>query len=319
MNSIKMIAVPVLIFSALLGSTILSSTASAGEQIAKTLPSNNISNVMIENHSGTVSVVGWKKDKVTITGELDDEAEALVFEQKGAQLYIKVEYPNMNSWTSDGSSLTIFMPENIRVNFSGISSSLDVKNLSGGIEAGTVSGNINAEDLRNTIELSSISGNINSTNLSGKISLSAVSGNIEDKKSSGRLQLQAVSGDVHSNSMATEVSLNNVSGNSELSLSDVIELRLSTVSGDVEANVTLKDKGLLKASSVSGDVELTFQKDINAEFDLKSNVGGDLINKLSDMKAEHAKYGPGAKLNFQVGNGSSTVRVNTVNGNVIVK
>ena len=133
------------------------------------------------------------------------------------------------------------------------------------------------------------------------------------------MQIQAVSGGINSYSKANEVSLNNVSGDSNLVLDEVIELRVSTVSGDIDAQVNLKDKGLLKASSVSGDVSLVFQKNINASFNLKSNVGGDLINKLSDVKAVHAKYGPGAKLSFQMAQGASTVRVTTVNGNVVVK
>lgn len=291
----------------------------AGEKISKSLSSDNITNVMIENRSGSVNVVGWNKDTISLSGELSDDAEELIFKQKGAQAYIKVEYPNSSSWGSDGSELTIYMPKGISVNFTGVSSSLEMSNLHGGVEGGTVSGDIVASNLSSNIELGSISGNIKSKNLSGKISLSVVSGDINDVNSHGRLQLQTVSGAVSSSSKANEVSLNTVSGDSELVLDEVVELRLSTVSGDVDAQVNLKEKGLLKASSVSGDVSLAFQKNINASFNLKSNVGGDLINKLSTEKAVHAKYGPGAKLNFQMAEGSSTVRVNTVNGNIVVK
>jgi len=290
----------------------------AGEKIAQSLPSDNVTNVVIENHSGSVNVVGWRKDKITITGELDDEADKLIFEQNGAQIRIKVEYDNIDSWTSHGSELTVFMPKDIRMNFASVSSDLTLKNLHGGIEAVTVSGDILASEASDNIELSSISGQIVSNDLSGKISLSAVSGDIEDNNSTGRLQLKAVSGEVDVNSNASEVSFNNVSGNSTLELTDVIELRMSTVSGDVDANINLKEKGLLKASSVSGDLDLVFQKNVSASFRLKSNVGGDLVNKLSAEKAKHSEYGPGAKLNFQLGGGSSTVSVSTVSGNVKV-
>jgi hypothetical protein len=315
MKTITQRILPLLMAGAFFNSNIVV----AGEEVSKSLPSENITNVMIENRIGSVNIVGWDKDKISLSGELGDDAEELIFKQKGAQAYIKVEYPNTSSWGSGGSELTIFMPKDISVNFTGVSSSLDINNLHGGIEGGTVSGDIVALDSSNNIELSSISGNIQSKNLSGKVSLSVVSGDIDDNNSAGRLQLQAVSGGISSHSKASEVSLNNVSGDNDLVLNEVIELRLSTVSGDVDAEVNLKVKGLLKASSVSGDVRLAFQKGINASFNLKSNVGGDLINKLTDVKAIHAKYGPGAKLSFQTAEGSSTVRVNTVNGNVLVK
>ena len=290
----------------------------AGEKIAQSLPSDEVTNVVIDNHSGSVNVVGWDKDKISITGELDADAEKLTFEQNGAQIRIKVEYDNIGSWTSDGSDLTIFMPKDIRMNFSGVSSDLSIKNLHGGIEAVTVSGDILASQASDNIELSSISGEIISNDLSGKISLSAVSGDIEDKNSTGRLQLKAVSGDVNVDSNANEVFFNNVSGNSDLKLSDVIELRMTTVSGDIDANIKLKNKGLVKTSSVSGNLDLVFQKGIDASFRLKSNVGGDLVNKLSSAKAKHSEYGPGAKLSFQLGDGSSTVSATTVSGNVKV-
>lgn len=294
------------------------SQAWAGEKISQTLPSDEVTNIVIENHSGLVNVVGWNKNKVTITGELDDEAQELIFEQKGAQIHIEVEYENVNNWSSEGSVLTVFMPKDIRVNFSSVSSDLTLKNLHGGIEATTVSGNIQADEASDNIELSSISGNIKSTNLSGKISLSVVSGDINDKNSAGRIQLKAVSGEVDVKSKAAEVFLNNVSGNSELKLADVIELRMSTVSGDIDAEVELKEKGLLKANSVSGDLDLIFQKNINADFRLNTNVGGDLVNKLSSDKAVYSEYVRSAKLNFQLGDGNSSVSVSTVNGNIKV-
>jgi len=290
----------------------------AGEKIDQSLPSDEVTNVVINNHSGSVNVVGWNKDKITITGELDEQAEKLIFEQKGAQIRIKVEYDNIDSWTSQGSELTIFMPKNIRMNFSSVSSNLTLENLHGGIEAATVSGDILASEASDNIELSSISGKIVSNNLSGKISLSAISGDIDDKNSTGRLQLQAVSGEVEVNSKASEVFFNNVSGRSDLKLTNVIELKMATVSGDIDADIDLKEKGLLKVSSVSGDLDLVFQKDISANFRLTSNVGGDLVNKLSSDKAKHSEYGPGAKLNFQLGNGSSTISATTVSGNVKV-
>jgi len=295
-----------------------SSQVWAGEKIAQSLPSDEVTNIVIDNHSGLVNVIGWNKDKITITGELDKQAEKLIFEQSGAQIRIKVEYDNIDSWTSEGSQLTVFMPKDVRMSFSSVSSDLTLKNLHGGIEAVTVSGDISANEASNNIELSSISGKIESDNLSGKISLSAVSGDIKDNNSTGRLQLKAVSGEVEVNSKASEVFFNNVSGNSDLNLTDVIELRMSTVSGDIDANIKLKEKALIKVSSVSGDLDLVFQKDISADFRLKSNVGGDLVNKLSAEKAIHSEYGPGAKLNFQLGDGSSTVSATTVSGNVKV-
>ncbi len=290
----------------------------ADTEIAESLPSNNVTNVTINNHSGLINVIGWDKDKVSVTGTLDDDAEKLIFTRKGAQILIEVEYPRMDNWHADGSKITVFMPKNIRMKSGSISSDIQLSNLHGGVEVKTVSGDIEAKNLSQSIELNSISGEINSTNLAGKISISAVSGDIDDNKSSGRLEIRTVSGEVVTRSEAKEVFFNNVSGDSELELAEVVELRIRTVSGNLSAKLTLEQKGLLKASTVSGDLNFTFQDVIDADFNLKSTVGGDIDNHITQVKAEYDEYGPGAKLNFQTGHGSALVSVSTVNGNVAV-
>ncbi|KGJ91109.1 DUF4097 family beta strand repeat-containing protein [Colwellia psychrerythraea] len=298
---------------------ILSGQTLATVDVAESISSDNVTNVSINNHSGFINVIGWNKDKISVTGTLDDDAEKLTFEQKGAQVLIQVEYPSMDGWNADGSKITVFMPKNIRMKASSISSDIHLSNLHAGVEVKSVSGDILAKNITQSIEINSISGNINSHKLAGKVSLNAVSGDIKDTDSTGRLEIRSVSGEVVVNSQAKEVFFNNVSGSSELNLAEVIELRIRTVSGDLTAKLTLNEKALLKASTVSGDLEFSFQKGIDADFSLKSSVGGDINNKISKAKTDHDEYGPGAKLNFQTANGSALVRVSTVSGNIKIK
>jgi hypothetical protein len=297
---------------------LISAQSIADTEVAESLPSNNVTNVTINNHSGLINVIGWDKDKVSITGTLDEDAEKLIFTQKGAQILIEVEYPRMDNWHADGSTINVFMPKNIRMKSSSISSDINLSNLHGGVEVKTVSGDVEVKNLSQSIEISSISGEIDSTNLAGKISISAVSGDINDNKSSGRLEISSVSGEVATHSQAKEIFFNNVSGDSKLELAEVVELRIRTVSGDLSAKLTLEQKGLLKASTVSGGLNFTFQDDIDADFTFKTSVGGDIDNNITKAKVEFDEYGPGAKLNFQTLNGSALVSVSTVNGNVAV-
>ena len=291
----------------------------AGEKVNETLPSAGVNAVTIENVSGKVTIIGWDKANVTVKGELDDKAEKLIFEQVGNTINIKVDMPNHSNWNSKGSELVIHIPADIRMNFEGVSSNVELENLRNNVTVKTVSGNIKATKLQEHIELSSVSGNIKTNALQGKITLASVSGNINDKNSQGRIELQAVSGGIKADTKANEVIVNNVSGSTELHLAKVDELRISSVSGDTIARLFLQDNGVVKASTVSGEIELDFQNNIAADFRLKANAGGDLVNKLTKQKAERAKYGPSAKLYFQTGNASSSVSVNTVSGDVVVK
>jgi DUF4097 and DUF4098 domain-containing protein YvlB len=291
----------------------------AKAEIAQSLPSENVTNIAISNHSGSINVIGWNKDKISITGTLDDDVEKLIFEQQGAQVIIKVEYPSMESWSADGSHLTVFMPKSIRMKASSVSSDIDVSNLHGGVAVKTVSGNITAKDISQSVELNSVSGDIDSDDLAGKIAISAVSGDITDNDSSGRLEVNSVSGDVDIDSEAKEVFFNNVSGECNFDLDEIIELRIRTVSGNLKAGLDLTDKGLLKATTVSGDLAFDFQWGIDADFTLKSSVGGDINNQLTKAKAQDDDFGPGAQLSFQTGKGSAVVNVTTVSGNINVR
>jgi len=305
----------------LIGS-LLALSVLAGEKVDKQLNVDTNTNVTIENVRGTIAIGGWSKNEISVKGELDDKAEKFIFEKTDNGVLIKVVTPRNLGHGSykdeDGSKLVINLPSNARVNFDGVSTDVTAKNLQHGSEIRSVSGDVNASNLSDHVDISTVSGEIKTADLSGKIALTSVSGEITDKNSQGRLRIEAVSGEIKSTSSATIVSAHAVSGGIKLSLQKVDELELNTVSDDVKVSLQLNKDGVIKASSVSGDIELFFQDNVQASFRLSSSVNDDIINQLTDKKAKTAKYGPGASLNFETGNGNASVRVTTVSGDIKV-
>jgi hypothetical protein len=310
-NIIKMCAIAL---------TAISLQSIAGEKVDKSLSVDGATNISVENLRGKVRILGWDKNEVSVTGELDDKAERFVFEKDGSLIKVKVVMPHhMNgSWHEKGSNLVINVPRKLRLDFSGVSTDVTVEGLTKSTEVKSVSGNISVDSLSQLIDISSVSGDITSENLSGKINLSSVSGDIVDKKSQGRMTLKAVSGRLKTQTEASEVFVNTVSGEIDMILGGVDELIISTVSGDVEGILSLNTNGLIKMSSVSGDIDLGFTNDVQATFSMRSNAGGNLVNKITDDKAKHAKYGPSSKLNFETGNGKAAVKASTVSGRLKV-
>lgn len=291
----------------------------ANEKVEKTLSSENLTNVTVEVRIGEVQLVGWDKDEVRVTGELDDEVDEFVFKEENGQMIIETKYKtNRHSGHSD-TKLTIELPKNLRVSFDGVSGDVKVSNLLKNTRVNTVSGDIDANLLKGNIELSTVSGTIKSENLDGKINLSGVSGDIEDKASKGRLELRTVSGEVSSTSLAPQVFVENVSGDVELSLGKVEEIRVSTVSGEIEMALALAKNGIVKINTVSGDAEVKLQQGIEADFRLNASAGGRLVNKVTSDKAKRAKYGPNSSLNFQTGDANASISMNTVSGELVVK
>ena len=306
-----------IVCSAVIG---LSGSVIAAEKVDESLSAGDATSVRIENMRGQVQVIGWDKNEVVISGILDEEAEGLRFVDKGGIIDIEVEMPRhtRNHSNRDGSDLVIKMPEKMSVSFNGVSSNISVKDIYGGSDIQTVSGDIKLNTLKDFVESQSVSGNITSKELSGKITLSTVSGNIDDDKSTGRLILKAISGDIETNSTANEVFVNSVSGDAEVTLSNVDELMLSNVSGDIDASLILNKNALLKLSSVSGDFNIDFRDDVNARFSITSSAGGSLVNNITNKKATRAKYGTSSKLNFEAGDGSANVKGSTVSGRIKV-
>ncbi|WP_448548188.1 DUF4097 family beta strand repeat-containing protein [Thalassotalea fusca] len=293
----------------------------AFESVDKKLAASGVNHVIIENQRGNVSIKGGDYSSVSVSGELDKKAEGFTFEKDGSTIFIKVEMPNhyRSSWSdNDGSDLQIVLPEKLKVSFNGVSSDVEIGNIASGAEIKTVSGNIDAQNLKEHVELNSISGDISTKKLRGKLFISTVSGEIKDRESSGRLSMQAVSGDIDSKSEATEVSIETVSGEIELTLGEVEDIEISTVSGEAEVSLTLAKNGMMKMSSVSGDLDAVFNGDVSANFKLKTNAGGDIKNKITSDKPERGKYVRNAKLSFDTGDASGTVRATTVSGTISV-
>lgn len=292
--------------------------AFAGEKIDKSMTVKDVTSVEVENLRGQVKIVGKSTDTIKVKGELDDDAEGFTFEQNGSVVLIKVEMPRhlSNNWSRNETKLEVSLPEHLNVSFSGVSTDLALSGIKADVNANSVSGNIKIDDVGKRLEVSSVSGDIMAKNLGKSTHLSSVSGNVLTSGSSGQLFVKTVSGDIDATTTATQVEAKNVSGEIELSLGDVDELVMSTVSGDVDVDLALNDDGKIKLSSVSGDFELNFTNDVQAIFRLRANAGGDLINRLTNDRAVEDKYGPSSRLSFETGNGSSRVNGSTVSGNV---
>jgi DUF4097 and DUF4098 domain-containing protein YvlB len=292
----------------------------AGDSIDKNLAIDKATNVRIEILRGSITLSANDENQVSVKGELDDDAERFIFEREGSNITIRVLTPrNIDQDTSDkGSNLVINIPRQLKVKFSGVSANVLLNGFSRSVEVKTVSGNINASALSSFVELTSVSGKVTTQNLSGKIRLSTVSGDINDDDSSGRLNLKAVSGNVSTRSSAEEVTVSTVSGDVAVELLGVDELFISTISGNYQGNLALKDNGSVKMSSISGNLDTFFNKPVQAHFKLAANAGGNLVNELTSDKVTTEKYGKNSKLRFSTGNGSGSVKATTVSGHIKV-
>jgi len=274
--------------------------AFAGESVNESLTADADGIVEIHNVRGTIKVVGWNKDQVEISGELDDLAEKLIFENQGKVTLINIKMPRKNINHGDGSNLIINIPIGNRLDMSGVSTDIVVENVSGGVDVRSVSGDVDV------------------INVKKQLFVNTVSGDLTLKKSSGKAKLGTVSGEIEGRFNSKEVMVNSVSGDIELHLQDFNTLLASNVSGNVWVSGQLNDSGKTRLSSVNGDITLAFDREVNARANISAGPGGEISNHMSSDKVRDI-FPNQQKLKMTLGDGSGGIKIGTVNGSITLR
>lgn len=145
------------------------------------------------------------------------------------------------------------------------------------------------------INATSVSGDINIENFNGtKIRLKTTSGNL------GANSLKAM--EIQADSISGNINFEKVEGN----------LKISTVSGDVSAEVTLLEDDIL-IKTISGEAKLTLPSSSSFVFDLES-ISGDIKNNF-DSKIKSASE---RSMQGSVGNGENAIKITTVSGGITI-
>lgn len=274
--------------------------ALAERPVDQTYPANANAAVSVENISGSITVMGWNRDEVQITGTLGDDVEELSVNASGDRIHIEVDLPEgRNRRLSDASAqLTIHMPRG------------------GSLSVETVSASIDASDLDGALELESVSGNISVSGNASSIQISAVSGDATVTGSSPSVEIELVSGKASVQGPEDELSVQSVSGVVEVTANNLRHGEISTVSGRLVFTGDLAAGGELEVENHSGVIELNLPGSIGADFEVET-FSGDILNDLSSDQAKRTdRYAPGEKLQFSLNGGGARIEVSSFSGTV---
>jgi len=276
---------------------VMVASAGAGEEIDVSKSAAVDGLVEIVNPRGEVTVVGWDKAEVSVSGELDDLTEEFQFEVDDNSTTIEIEIPRRSANWGDGSDLMIHIPRASRVSFEGVSSDGNFRQIEGGLRARTASGDLEAEEIASQLNLTSVSGDVRAEECDGQARVSTVSGEIELRLMSDKVVVDSVSGDV------------------EVELDEFTRLHATVVSGDLDIEGQLGPSGDIEMSSVSGDIDLVLRGELNARINVETGPGGDITNNLTDDAVE-TKFPAASNLDIRSGDGSSRINIRTVSGDI---
>jgi len=272
----------------------------AEEQVDKTIDAASDGSVDIYNTAGDITVRGWSRNSVQVTGELGDDVEELVLERDGDDILVKVKVPRNHGRDID-SDITVNVPEDSSIEVSGVSADIDVEGINGDQSIQTVSGDVEAHGISGDLEAASVSGDVEvtGTGQDGETSAATVSGDVIATDLGGELQAESVSGDV----IIADGSYDRV--------------YFETVNGDLMFSAQLRSGGKLAAESVNGDVEIIFEGEVSASFDIET-FNGDIDNCFGPEPERTSRYAPGLELSFSQGDGDGRVVIETLNGGVSI-
>jgi hypothetical protein len=272
--------------------------ATGGQAVDETRPAPADGVVEIENLEGMVTVEGWDKKEVSVTGRLGDGPDRLEVEQDGKRTRVRVVWPrNHRGNVGEDTELLVRVPAKSRVEGDGVSSGYRVSGLSGDVELETVSGEIHVTGATGRVRVESVSGEIRVEGTSSDVTAEAVSGHIWLKGVQGVVEAGTVSGDIF------------------VAAGDVTRAKSSSVSGDIEVEGNLGGTGTYEFESHSGDVTLRLAPGISAEFEVSTFSGG-IESDFGSKSRRTSEYGPGSELSFTVGDGEARIRVTSFSGNV---
>lgn len=260
---------------------LLALASQAQQRIDEKRPAAPTGLVTVSNISGTVSVKGWDKAEVAVTGTLGKGSERLEFEVSGDRTTIRVVLPK-NAHNVDGSDLEIRVPAGSR---------LDVD---------TVSADITAADIMGPLSLQTVSGEVAATGSPREVTAHSVSGSVRVDANASKIRAKSVSGKVIVKATSPQ------------------DVQMESVSGDVRFDGGLAQGGSLEASTVSGDVEAALPSGLAADFALETFSGG-IDNAFATKAAEEPGDHSGKNQSFTTGSGGARVEVKTFSGAISLR
>jgi len=268
------------------------------EEVDKTLEAAPDGEVVVSNIAGSVTVTGWTRNEVEVTGTLGRNVEELIFERDRDEVTIKVKVPRRCGRRIE-SDLHINVPQKSSIDVSGVSADIAVSEVMGEQRLHTVSGDVSTESAGNDVSAESVSGDVE----------------VDGDKSDTETRASTVSGDVTLFRVSGTVSAESVTGDIIIDEGSFDRVDLTVVNGELLFQAGLRQDGKLSAETVNGEVDVELVGDVSAKIDV-STINGGIRNCFGPEAERTSKYAPGWSLSFTEGDGEGRVDISTVNGGV---
>jgi len=288
------------LFATLLVMALAAPVVAADREVKESGPASAHGMVLIENVSGSVVVVGWDRDEVSVEGTLSGDIKELEFQTGKKKTRIEVVWPKKQKNVKGEANLVVKVPAGCQ---------LEVECISAYIEVSEVTGSVDA---------SSISGDVTITGKCEELEAESISGDVFIKGGASEIEIGSISGKVKAAGSVSEVDAQTVSGSIDLDFDKFLNLNVESLAGDATVKGDLDSEGSFSLDLHSGDLTLTVPGGVSADFEIET-FSGEIDNAFGQKSRKTSKYAPGRELEFTTGGGDARVRINTFSGDVVIR
>ncbi|MFL6578852.1 MAG: DUF4097 family beta strand repeat-containing protein [Povalibacter sp.] len=283
--------------SVALAATTAIAPAHAQESVERTVAADPKGEVEIVNVAGDVQVRGWDRNEVQVHAELGPGVERLDLQSSKGRTTINVIVQGRHN--AGSSDIVVELPRQSTVLIR------------------TISADQTVTDVRGVQRLQAVSGSINTQVWSEEFSARTISGDVivNGHSNPSVAEVNTVSGDVTLANVAGELSLETVTGDMQITMPTMTRGRIQTTNGDLHLQTSLARDARLEAEAINGDLSFLLRSPLNAEFDVET-FNGEIDNCFGPKSVRTSEFAPGNALRFKEGDGSSRVRIKTLNGGV---
>lgn len=254
---------------------------------------------------GTITIAGWDRDSVAVTGTLTAGAGAFAGSGDGRVVKLGVESPSDGA-PAGGAELEVRVPHRARVSVKGAGATIAVTGIDGWLDLAAATGDIringSPEDVR-------------AETLSGAIEILGGTVRTRVKTVSGPITLRGAGVDVAAATLSGAILVR--AAGYQRGAAGIARGRFESVSGDVRFEGVLGRGAVIEVETQSGRIETRLSADVSAEIDVLS-IGGTIDNRLTVGQATPRPGKQGYALRFTAGTGDAAVTIRSFKGAVVL-
>jgi DUF4097 and DUF4098 domain-containing protein YvlB len=275
----------------------VSSPLVAQKKVERKIPLGMESALRIVNMVGSIVVHGWNKDTLMVRGAL---GAGDTFFMGGGYTGAKMFVESASDRDPKPAQLEVWVPARARVWVKTATASIDVSDVTGGLDLYTVSGSIDVTGNPHELNAEAIDGDVHITGSPPWVRAKSASGTIVFQGASSDAAFSTVSGAVKVDGGLFERS------------------KIETVTGNINFAGQLDRSGAFDFDTHSGSIDIAIPEKTPASLSVVTIAGG-ITNKLSKTSPIPGRFGRGAELTTDVSGGGAKVSVRAFKGQVTIR